>query len=683
MGVDDFKNWLRSSTSMDYSRFNGALFDALSDSNPVQLQRIEDAFKSRQRDFLAAEGRWAQFELGEDAPDMDDLVDILKQLEEDGLRFDASKAHFHGRKAKTPFSQQDFMDALQQGRMDAEKVAKQLEKLREEAKKEQGFIQKNFNIFADRDPVGKAMRNLAELDKYCYDNGIKFDEVAGQLEAGPKPKTAWDRIKEFRFLIAAAAGGAIGLAGVNLMAALPTIGAGAVGLFFGGLPYVALPFISLSIFRAMSQKNIFKEIGTFGRFGALMLGGFAISMGVTAALSGMLPSPDMIVGAAQSMSQAASGFNPSQYILHGIAAFAAFGTLYRVARDKVKHGFNTSAEKTKKGLSRVFEVASDITVNRVTAPVINAAGKVTDKLSHMMDKGFLGYLNVVGIPAITALMSYAMSEGGLGSLAAYGGYYGTVFSGMAVAGVAIAAAAIFVYGARKKELTAMGKVAGTALGTSSSAATMPVTKEQLKEMGVADHTANSVVPLGANFNMLGTSLYLGATAAAAMVMFGMAPTIPMLATVAAVTVLTAFGAPGMPSSNLILLDPVLDRLGLDDAQTQKIYQMVIPLDRILDMCQTALNVMGDVLVALDIKAAEKGGGVFAPIINGLKSVVDAIQDRITGFRENMADMGVQQGEPVNDNVKGVDAPAESNEKRAANDDAPAQPRKKAAGPPKP
>jgi Na+/H+-dicarboxylate symporter len=281
----------------------------------------------------------------------------------------------------------------------------------------------------------------------------------------------------------------------------------------------------------------------------------------------------------------------------------AFASVYKAAKLQVNTGY-TAVQKTGNKLRDAFNSVSHAMLNRVTAPAVVAVGKTAEKGADVMDKVFSTGMNIVGIPAIVALLSHSLATSGLSGLASYGGYYATVFAGMAVGAAGLLGAA-YAYGLRGQKLKPLLKTSTTAFSVSSSLATMPTTKQGLKEMGVSARTRNSVVPLGANFNMLGTSLYLGTTAACANVIFGGDLSLAQYLGIATTVVATAFGIPGMPASNISLLAPVLGQTGLSGAAIQKMYEMVLPGDRILDMAQTSLNVTGDMIVALDKDRALK------------------------------------------------------------------------------
>src|SRR5262249_24395360 len=152
---------------------------------------------------------------------------------------------------------QAFYDALAKNIETSEKIKKQLEDIRTEAKKQQGYVSSLFNIVQSKDPVGKAMKDVASLEKYFYRNGIKYDAATQTLAQGEKPRTGKDAMWDSRFLLAAAGGAAIGLAGINL-GLLPILGL-APAAFFGVLPWLAAPFIGLNIYKSFSQYSIMKE----------------------------------------------------------------------------------------------------------------------------------------------------------------------------------------------------------------------------------------------------------------------------------------------------------------------------------------------------------------------------------------------------------------------------------------
>lgn len=129
-----------------------------------------------------------------------------------------------------------------------------------------------------------------------------------------------------------------------------------------------------------------------------------------------------------------------------------------------------------------------------------------------------------------------------------------------------------------------------AFSTSSSAATLPVTMECMEDrIGVSKSTASFVLPIGATVNMDGTSLYQ-AVAVVFLAQFHMVDlTFMQQLSIVLTATLASIGAAAVPSAGLITLFVVLTSLGLDPAWIA----IILPVDRILDMCRTVVNVTGD------------------------------------------------------------------------------------------
>lgn len=140
-----------------------------------------------------------------------------------------------------------------------------------------------------------------------------------------------------------------------------------------------------------------------------------------------------------------------------------------------------------------------------------------------------------------------------------------------------------------------------AFSTSSSAATLPVTMECVHEnIGVDEEISSFVLPIGATVNMDGTSLYQG-VAVVFLAQFHMIDlSIAQQLTIILTATLASIGSAAVPSAGLIMLIVVLESVGLNPAWIA----IIFPVDRILDMCRTVVNVTGDGAVSTMIAASE-------------------------------------------------------------------------------
>ncbi|MBC6426565.1 MAG: dicarboxylate/amino acid:cation symporter [Ekhidna sp.] len=140
-----------------------------------------------------------------------------------------------------------------------------------------------------------------------------------------------------------------------------------------------------------------------------------------------------------------------------------------------------------------------------------------------------------------------------------------------------------------------------AFSTSSSAATLPVTMECVEEnMGVSKNITSFVLPIGATVNMDGTSI-MQAVAVLFMAQLHMVDlTLAQQLTIVFTATLASIGAAAVPSAGLVMMIIVLQSVGLNPAWIA----IIFPVDRILDMCRTVVNVTGDAVVATLVASTE-------------------------------------------------------------------------------
>lgn len=153
----------------------------------------------------------------------------------------------------------------------------------------------------------------------------------------------------------------------------------------------------------------------------------------------------------------------------------------------------------------------------------------------------------------------------------------------------------------RKFMKALSPAQLLAFSTSSSAATLPVTLECVeKGVGVDRKITGFVLPIGATVNMDGTSLYQAIAVIFLAQMHMVDLTFAQQLTIVLTATLASIGSAAVPSAGIIMLIIVMEAVSLNPAWIA----LILPIDRILDMCRTVVNVTGDATVATVIAYTE-------------------------------------------------------------------------------
>lgn len=142
----------------------------------------------------------------------------------------------------------------------------------------------------------------------------------------------------------------------------------------------------------------------------------------------------------------------------------------------------------------------------------------------------------------------------------------------------------------------------TALGTQSSAATIPVTLAQAKKAGVSEEIANFVIPLCATIHLAGSTLKIVACVVALMIMQGMPIDFMQLAGFICMLGVTMIAAPGVPGGAIMAAIGIISSMLGFDLENQA---LMISLYIAMDSFGTACNVTGDGAIAVVINALPK------------------------------------------------------------------------------
>ena len=141
----------------------------------------------------------------------------------------------------------------------------------------------------------------------------------------------------------------------------------------------------------------------------------------------------------------------------------------------------------------------------------------------------------------------------------------------------------------------------TAFSTSSSVATLPTTLRISEENLRVPRDINSfVLTVGATANQNGTALYEGVTVLFLAQLAGVDLTLGQQVMVAGLAILGGIGTAGVPSASIPFIIVVLAGIGVNPA----LIAIILGVDRILDMCRTVVNVVGDLTAATYVARSE-------------------------------------------------------------------------------
>lgn len=141
-----------------------------------------------------------------------------------------------------------------------------------------------------------------------------------------------------------------------------------------------------------------------------------------------------------------------------------------------------------------------------------------------------------------------------------------------------------------------------AFTTCSSAATLPISIACVqKNWGVSKSLADFLLPLGASFNLNGLSIYLSVTTIFAANIYGIELIFSDYILLFVTIILTSMGIAALPGSAIIVMGAVMSSVGIQLGALG----IIIGVDRLNDMVQTATNVAGDIYATVLISHIEE------------------------------------------------------------------------------
>ena len=139
-----------------------------------------------------------------------------------------------------------------------------------------------------------------------------------------------------------------------------------------------------------------------------------------------------------------------------------------------------------------------------------------------------------------------------------------------------------------------------AFTSTSSAATLPVSKECADNMGADGDVSSFVLPLGATINMDGTAIYQCVATVFLASCAGMDLSLSQMVLVVVTATLASVGTAGVSGAGMIMLAMVLEAINIPVAYIG----LIVAVDRLFDMGRTCLNVTGDISCSLCVSQWE-------------------------------------------------------------------------------
>ncbi|MFM7469219.1 MAG: dicarboxylate/amino acid:cation symporter [Vampirovibrionales bacterium] len=191
----------------------------------------------------------------------------------------------------------------------------------------------------------------------------------------------------------------------------------------------------------------------------------------------------------------------------------------------------------------------------------------------------------------------------------------TVLGGLAVLLFVVLPMVLF-YGAKVspvKFYQSISEAMMVGFGTASYGATLPITMACAEQRtGLSHKMATFVLPMGANMKLATAMFEVIATVFLAQAM-GLSVGLYEAILITVLSVVASIAAPGVPSAGLVTLAIITKSLGGSYAQLASAVVLLWPIDRLLDMFRTMVNVAGGVTVATLVASSE--GEVNEDILN--------------------------------------------------------------------
>ncbi len=369
-------------------------------------------------------------------------------------------------------------------------------------------------------------------------------------------------------------------------------------LFLALIQMIVVPLVLASVMRgltAATNMNQLKLLGLYGGLFFLITTAFSSTTGILVA---EWIDPGSYIDSAQiRASMAQETFSP--------ATKAALPSLSELPQQVVGLLPNNPLESFSSGdmlrivvFAIVFGIALLSIPTDKSAPLYALLGSIQE-----VCMAIVAWAMRIAPLAVFGLIAKLTSTVGLNVLAGMLVYVFTVLLGlMLVATLYFLLIAFYTQTKLSLFIANVREVLLLAFSTSSSAAVMPLTIKALEErVHVSATTVRFLIPLGATINMAGTALYQAVATVFLASIFGVELDSSAILLIVTMTIFASMGSPATPGASIVILAMMLDNIGIPQAGLA----LLLGVDRILDMCRTVVNVLGDMTAALVVDKISK------------------------------------------------------------------------------
>lgn len=367
-------------------------------------------------------------------------------------------------------------------------------------------------------------------------------------------------------------------------------------LFLNALKLLMVPLVGSSIIHGLSQMG---KDQSFGRLGAKTFF-FYILTTLLAVLTGLVAVNLIQPGAHYQIQEVASTSNETAMMMGASPQnhMEAFGQiLLKILPINI---FEAAASGNMLGVI-FFSLLFGFALAKLESEAGNTLVNFWRGLFHTLMRMTQYVMKAMPI-GVFFLVAKVVASQGLESIEALFYFFMTVLIGLIVFVVIILPVLLRMMGLNPlRHFKAMAPALVAAFSTSSSAATLPITIDCVeKRAGVSNRICSFVVPLGTSVNMSGSALYECVAALFIAQVYGIDLSFTHQFIIVVLSLLTSMGVAGIPSASLVAILIILNAMGLPTEGLA----LILPVDRILDMCRTTANVFSDTSCAVLVAHTE-------------------------------------------------------------------------------